>query len=82
MKKAWELSGRRTLRYVYIRDSCITCICISYLRANAVVGSLALRQSTRLRMSAFRPESSHNRICVANNSVVTCLAVFRFMMIG
>jgi len=45
------VSGCRMLRYVYIRDSCITCICISYLRANAVVGSLALSQGTRLRMS-------------------------------
>ena len=34
------VSGRRTLRYVYIRGSCI---CISYLRANAVVDSLCQR---------------------------------------
>jgi len=50
---AFIVSGCRTLRYVYIRDSCITCICISYLRANTVVGSLTVSQGTRLRMSAF-----------------------------
>jgi len=42
-----QLPGRRTLLYMYVGDLCMSCICNSYLRANAaVVGSLAMCQGT------------------------------------